>query len=147
MSLIAQTSRPEPSLNETTRVEAPSSTKKLTSKPPAPSQHMKQRVVRYLFVYVSLVMVLTGVRFMTSKYARQLADLQTQSSLLERQSAQLHRDISSLESPARVRAWAEAHGMVPYVSGSFNFVKLDSLPGVADVPKPKNKVTVETQWR
>jgi hypothetical protein len=90
---------------------------------------------------------LTGVRFMTASHARQLSDLQDQVSQLKRQSAQLHRDISSLESPARVRAWAIEHDMIPYSSGSFDFKKLEPLPTVQNLPKPVQKVKVETLWR
>jgi cell division protein FtsL len=143
MSLIAETSRPEVKA-------APRATPKTKPKgtPSSPqTQLMKQRAIRYLFYYVGLLVVLTGVRFATASHARQLTDLQDQVSQLKRQSAQLHRDISSLESPARVRAWAVEHDMVPYSSGSFLFKKLESLPAVQDLPKPAQKVKVETLWR
>ncbi len=142
MSLIAETSRPE--------VKAtPRESKSKTPKPlPSPqTKLMKERVIRYSFYYVALLIALTGVRFLTASHARQLGDLQAQASQLERQSAQLHRDISSLESPARVRAWAVAHDMIPYSSGSFLFKQLEPLPAVQDLPKPAQKVKVETLWR
>ena len=144
MSLIAETTRPEPSLKAAPRVSL-----QTVAKPPqAPaSRVMKQRLIRYLFCYVALLTLLTGVRFLTANHARQLSNLQEQANLLKRQNAQLHRDISSLESPARVRAWAVAHEMIPFSSGSFDFVKLESLPPVKDLPQPKKKVRVETQWR
>jgi hypothetical protein len=142
MSLIAETSRPE--VKVAPRVSPQTPTKRLQT--PAP-RLMKERVIRYLFYYVALLMILTGVRFLTAGHARQLSELQDQASQLKRQSAQLHRDISSLESPARVRAWAVAHDMIPYSSGSFDFIKLEPLEAVKDLPKPKQKVKVETQWR
>jgi cell division protein FtsL len=142
MSLIAETSRPE--VQTAPRVSK-SKSQKLIQSPQ--SRFMKERVIRYSFYYVALLIALTGVRFITANHARQLNDLQDQASQLERQSAQLHRDISSLESPARVRAWAVAHDMVPYSSGSFVFKQLEPLPAVQDLPKPAQKVKVETQWR
>ena len=144
MSLIAQTSRPETSSKPASRASGQTGLK--PDQTPQP-RLMKQRLIRYLFCYVALLMLLTGVRFLTASHARQLSDLQEQANVLERQSAQLHRDISSLESPARVRAWAVAHDMIPFSSGSFDFVKLESLTPVNDLPKPNQKVRVETQWR
>ncbi len=142
MSLIAETSRPE--------VQAAPRVSKNKSQKPSQSPQtrlMKERVIRYSFYYVALLIALTGVRFLTASHARQLGDLQDQASQLERQSAQLHRDISSLESPARVRAWAVAHDMVPYSSGIFDFKQLEPLPPVQALPKPAQKVKVETLWR
>jgi hypothetical protein len=138
MSLIAETSRPE--------VEAAPRVSKTKSQKPRQlpqTRLMKERVIRY----VALLIALTGVRFVTASHARQLGELQDQASQLKRQSAQLHRDISSLESPARVRAWAVEHDMVPYSNGSFLFKQLQPLPAVQDLPKPAQKVKVETQWR
>jgi cell division protein FtsL len=142
MSLVTETSRPEVKV-------APRAPRQTTQKPVQSPQTrlMKERVIRYLFYYVALLVILTGVRFLTASHARQLSELQDQASQLKRQSAQLHRDISSLESPARVRAWAVEHGMVPYSSGSFDFRKLEPLQAVQDLPKPKQKVRVETKWR
>jgi hypothetical protein len=142
MSLIAETSRPEVQT-------APRVSKSKTQQPlQAPQTRlMKERLIRYSFYYVALLIALTGVRFITASHARHLSDLQDQASQLMRQSAQLHRDISSLESPARVRAWAVAHDLVPYSSGSFVFKQLEPLLGVQDLPKPVQKVKVETQWR
>jgi hypothetical protein len=142
MSLIAETSRPE--VKTEPRVSSKVGSKQLQLPQP---RLMKERVIRYSFYYVALLIALTGVRFVTSSHARQLSDLQDQASQLKRQSAQLHRDISSLESPARVRAWAVAHDMVPYSSGSFLFKQLEPLQAVQDLPKPAQKVKVETLWR
>jgi cell division protein FtsL len=142
MSLIAETSRPEVQT-------APRESKTKIPKPIQSPQTrlMKERVIRYSFYYVALLIALTGVRFVTASHARQLNDLQDQASQLKRQSAQLHRDISGLESPARVRAWAVTHDMVPYSSGGFDFKQLEPLPAVQDLPKPAQKVKVETLWR
>jgi cell division protein FtsB len=142
MSLVTETSRPE----VTTEPRVPSQTIQKPVQSPQ-TRLMKERVIRYLFYYVGLLVILTGVRFVTASHARQLTELQDQASQLKRQSAQLHRDISSLESPARVRAWAVEHGMVPYSAGSFDFRKLEPLQAVQDLPKPTQKVKVETQWR
>ena len=142
MSLIAETSRPEV---KTVPRATPSKTKKPLQSPQ--TRLMKERVIRYSFYYVALLIALTGLRFLTASHARQLGDLQDQASQLKRQSAQLHRDISGLESPARVRAWAVAHDMVPYSSGSFQFKQLEPLQPVQDLPKPAQKVKVETLWR
>jgi hypothetical protein len=142
MSLIAETSRPE--VQAAPRVSKSKSQKPIQS---PQTRLMKERVIRYSFYYVALLIALTGVRFVTANHARHLSELQDQASQLKRQSAQLHRDISSLESPARVRAWAVAHDMVPYSSGSFLFKQLEPLPAVQDLPKPAQKVKVETKWR
>ncbi len=142
MSLIAETSRPEV---QTVPRAPKSKSQKLVQAPQ--TRLMKERVIRYSFYYVALLIALTGVRFVTANHARQLNDLQDQASQLKRQSAQLHRDISSLESPARVRAWAVGNDMVPYSSGSFVFKQLEPLPAVQDLPKPVQKVKVETLWR
>jgi cell division protein FtsL len=142
MSLIAETSRPE--VKTQARVLSKVAPKQVQS---PQTRLMKERVIRYSFYYVALLIALTGVRFVTASHARHLSDLQDQASQLKRQSAQLHRDISSLESPARVRAWAVAHDMVPYSSGSFVFKQLEPLPAVQDLPKPIQKVKVETLWR
>ena len=144
MSLIAETSKSANTQSTPKLKTAPRVSQQVQKPQP---RLMKQRLIRYLFCYVALLMLLTGVRFLTASHARQLSDLQEQANVLERQSARLHRDISSLESPARVRAWAVAHDMIPFSSGSFDFVKLDSLTPVKELPKPNQKVRVETQWR
>ena len=144
MSLIAETSQPANTQSTPNLKTAPRVSQQVQKPQP---RLMKQRLIRYLFCYVALLMLLTGVRFLTASHARQLSDLQEQANVLERQSAQLHRDISSLESPARVRAWALEHDMVPYSGGSFLFKQLEPLPAVQDLPKPAQKVKVETLWR
>jgi hypothetical protein len=40
-----------------------------------------------------------------------------------------------------------SHAMVPSSSGSFLFKQLEPLPAVQDLPKPTQKVKVETLWR
>ena len=64
MSLIAETSRPEVQ-------KVSDKTKTKPSKPMQSPQTrlMKERVIRYSFYYVALLIALTGVRFVTASHA------------------------------------------------------------------------------
>ena len=108
---------------------------------------MRERVVKYLTYYVALVAVLLVVRFATRGSELQLRDLTQQAETLVTQSSQLRRDISKLESPARVREWAVQNKMRPFSTASMTTSTLEPLQAVPEVAVVAEKLKVDTQWR
>jgi len=108
---------------------------------------MRERVVKYLTYYVALVAVLLVVRFATRGSEGELQDLTQQAETLVTQSSQLRRDISKLESPARVREWAVRNKMRPFSTASMTTATLEPLQAVPAVAVVSEKLRVDTQWR
>lgn len=108
---------------------------------------MRERVVKYLTYYVALVAVLLVVRFATRGSELQLQDLTQQSETLVTQSSQLRREISKLESPARVREWAVQNKMRPFSTGDMTTETLEPLQTVLEPAVVTEKLKVETRWR
>lgn len=112
---------------------------------------MKERVVKYLTYYVGLVAVLLVVRFATWGSETELQGLTQQAETLVTQSSQLRRDISKLESPARVREWAVQNKMRPFSTASVTTATLEPLQAVpaavAAAAVVAEKLKVDTQWR
>lgn len=108
---------------------------------------MRERVVKYLTYYVALVAVLLVVRFATRGSEGELQDLTQQAETLVTQSSQLRRDISKLESPARVREWAVRNKMRSFSTASMTTATLEPLQAVPAVAVVAEKLRVDTQWR
>ena len=108
---------------------------------------MRERVVKYLSYYVALVAVLLVVRFATRGSEDELRDLTQQAETLVTQSSALRREISKLESPARVREWAVQNNMRPFSTASVTTATLEPLLAVPVVAVVNEKLKVDTQWR
>ena len=108
---------------------------------------MRERVVKYLTYYVALVAVLLVVRFATRGSEAELRDLTQQAETLVSQSSQLRREISKLESPARVREWAVQNQMRAFSTASVTTATLEPLRAVPEVAVVNEKLKVDTRWR
>ena len=108
---------------------------------------MRERVVKYLGYYVALVAVLLVVRFATRGSEAELRDLTQQAETLVTQSSALRRDISKLESPARVREWAVQNKMRPFSTAPMQTLDLEPLQAVPVVVVVTEKLRVDTRWR
>ena len=108
---------------------------------------MRERVVKYLGYYVALVAVLLVVRFATRGSESELQDLTQQSETLVTQSSQLRREISKLESPARVREWAVQNKMRPFSTAPMETASLEPLKVVPAAEVISQKLRVDTKWR
>ncbi len=108
---------------------------------------MRERVVKYLTYYVALVAVLLVVRFATRGSEEELQNLTQQSETLVTQSSELRREISKLESPARVREWAVQNKMRPFSTASMTTAPLEPLQTVPEPTVITEKLKVETKWR
>ena len=108
---------------------------------------MRERVVKYLTYYVALVALLLIVRFATRGSELELQALTAQAQTLVTQSSQLRREISKLESPARVREWAVQNKMRPFSTANMTTTDLQPLQAVPQVAVVAQKLKVETKWR
>ena len=108
---------------------------------------MRERIVKYLSYYVALVAVLLVVRFATRGSEAELRDLTQQAETLVTQSSQLRREISKLESPARVREWAVQNKMRPFSTAPMETASLEPLSVVPAAEVISQKLRVDTKWR
>lgn len=108
---------------------------------------MRERVVKYLTYYVALVALLLVVRFATRGSEEGLQNLTQQAETLVTQSSQLRREISKLESPARVREWAVQNKMRPFSTANMTTATLEPLQAVPEPAVVTEKLKVETKWR
>jgi hypothetical protein len=108
---------------------------------------VRERLVKYLYYYVAMVAVLLVVRVATSGSEAELRDLSQRADELTAEGSQLRRQISGLESPARVREWAVQNRMKPFSAVTVEDAKLEGLQPVKEEPVPARKLEVTTQWR
>jgi hypothetical protein len=108
---------------------------------------IRDRALRYLSVYVALLVVLAGSRFLTQHTYGNLQALVDREDALVYRKAQLTREIDALESKARVRDWATKNEMIPWSTAKRQFAKLEGLTAPLPIPSLNPKVKVITQWR
>jgi cell division protein FtsL len=108
---------------------------------------VRERVVKYLTYYVALVAVLLVVRFATRGSEVELQDLTQQAESLVTQSSTLRREISKLESPARVREWAVQNKMRPFSTAALTTSDLEPLLAITEPAVITEKLKVATRWR
>lgn len=106
------------------------------------------RAQRYLAIYVALLVALAAGRYATRATYPELRALRDQEQALIQRRASLKLDVARLESPARVRAWAEKNGMVPWTSGApREFAMLGGLQDPPPLPVASDSIEMRTQWR
>ncbi len=107
----------------------------------------RARAVRYLLIYVALVVALISVRASTSGVRPALREAQQQEQTLITQRDNLALQLQALETPQRIGEWARANGMQLFAVAPKSTADLTGLP---DVPLPTpapRRVEVKTQWK
>lgn len=105
------------------------------------------RAQRYLAIYLALVLALVASRYLTRDTYPALRALRDQEAALVQRRASLNLDVARLESPARVRAWAEQNQMVPWSKAPRDFAALGELPDPPSSPPATGTVEMRTRWR
>lgn len=108
---------------------------------------MTERIQRFMVFYALVVLVLVGVRFVTRDSEKLLSDLDKERTELIFERTQLELQLSNLESPARVRRWAFDNNMIPFSSSAALQLEFKPFAAKAPAATPKQKLTVETEWR
>lgn len=108
--------------------------------------NLKARTHKFLFVYVVLLCGLAATRYVTRDTYPNLIQLEQERDRLMDRQAELRREVDSLEGVARVRAWANANGMIPWTIAPH---ETNVLPSLTEAPVPANgqRIEVRTQWR
>lgn len=107
----------------------------------------RARAVRYLLIYVALVVALVSVRASTSGVRPDLRAAQLREQTLITQRDNLALQLQTLETKQRIMAWAVANGMelsATAVKGSADIQGIPEAPAAA--PQPRT-VEVVTQWK
>ena len=108
--------------------------------------NLKARTHKFLFVYVALLCGLAATRYVTRATYPNLIQLEQERDRLMDRQAELRREVDSLEGVARVRAWANANGMIPWTIAPH---ETNNLPSLTETPAPTTgqRIEVRTQWR
>jgi hypothetical protein len=108
--------------------------------------NLKARTHKFLFVYIALLCGLAATRYVTRETYPNLIQLEQERDRLMDRQAELRREVDSLEGVARVRAWANANGMIPWTIAPH---ETTSLPSLTETSASSNaqRIEVRTQWR
>jgi hypothetical protein len=108
--------------------------------------NLKARTHRFLFIYVLLLGGLAATRYVTRDTFPNLIRLEQERDRLMDRQAELRREVDSLEGVARIRAWANANGMIPWTIVPH---ETNTLPTLQEPSAPANatRIEVRTQWR
>ncbi|GGR91236.1 hypothetical protein [Deinococcus sedimenti] len=107
----------------------------------------RARAVRYLLIYVALVVSLVSVRASTAGVRPALREAQTREQTLITQRDNLSLQLQTLESRPRIIAWAKANGMELSAVASKGAADIAGVPEAAHVPAAPRTVEVRTQWK
>ncbi|PNY83080.1 hypothetical protein CVO96_14290 [Deinococcus koreensis] len=108
------------------------------------------RAVRYLLIYLALLVTLVSVRALTYDVRKNLRDAQFREGQLISQRDSLSLDVQSLESLQRVRNWAFANGMRRFAEATKVTQDIaPPRPPAASMLPPTSPRTVEVkiQWK
>lgn len=110
----------------------------------------RNRAVRYLLIYLALLVTLVSVRFLTQNVRPELRAAQLREGQLISQRDTLSLEVQSLENLQRVRDWAFANDMRRFAEA--NKVTQEIVPPRPPVPSmlaPTSPRTVEVkiQWK
>lgn len=110
----------------------------------------RARAVRYLLIYIALVVALVSVRSGTSGVRPALREARDREGQLITQRDNLALQLQALENPQRVRDWAFANGMrrvadAPKDVQTFPVQKVnDAVPGMGAA---QPTLEVRTEWK
>ncbi|GHF57507.1 cell division protein FtsL [Deinococcus metalli] len=108
------------------------------------------RALRYLLIYLLLLVALVAVRYLTKDVRTTLKTVTDREARLTAERSTLAVEVQSLSNGQRVREWAFANGMHRFaeaekVTQPIPTPKPAAVP--AAVPSPRRTVEVRTQWK
>lgn len=107
----------------------------------------RARAVRYLLIYVALVVALVSVRASTSDVRPALREAQGREQALVTQRDNLILQLEALETPQRIFEWARGNGMVLYAAAPKDTAEIAGIPEAPTPTAPVRTVEVTTQWK
>lgn len=110
----------------------------------------RNRAVRYLLIYLALLVTLVGVRFLTQNVRPELRAAQLREGQLISQRDTLSLEVQSLENLQRVRDWAFANDMRRFAEATKVTQEIaPPRPPVPSMLPPTSPRTVEVkiQWK
>lgn len=105
------------------------------------------RAVRYVLIYLLMVLTLVIVRGATQHIRPELRAAQAREAELNTQRDTLALQLQSLENPQRLRTWAFANGMRRFTDADKVTESIAPLPSARVPVVPARKLEVKTQWR
>ncbi|PTA66990.1 hypothetical protein [Deinococcus arcticus] len=107
----------------------------------------RARAVRYVLIYLALVLVLVTVRALTSDVRPALRAAEKREAALITQNANLTVQLQTLENQRRLKDWAQARGMrlvavAPKATATFT-----PLPPAPGRPAAARTLEVKTLWK
>ncbi|WP_221089178.1 hypothetical protein [Deinococcus aquaedulcis] len=107
----------------------------------------RARAVRYVLIYLALVLVLVTVRALTSNVRPALRAAEKREAALITQNADLTVQLQTLESQRRLKDWAQAHGMRLLAVTPPNKATFTPLPPAPRRPSAARTLEVKTLWK
>ncbi|GGS16948.1 hypothetical protein [Deinococcus knuensis] len=105
------------------------------------------RAVRYVLIYLLMVVAMVTVRGATQHIRPELRAAQAREAELTTRRDTLALQLQSLENPQRLRSWAFANGMRRFTDANKVTETIAPLPSVRVPVSPERKLEVKTQWR
>ena len=105
------------------------------------------RAVRYVLIYLLMVVTLVIVRGATQHIRPELRAAQVREAELTTQRDTLVLQVQALENPQRLRSWAFANGMRRFTDADKVTETIPPVPSVRVPGVPEHKLEVRTQWR
>ncbi|GGL05525.1 hypothetical protein [Deinococcus radiotolerans] len=107
----------------------------------------RARAVRYLLIYVALVVALVSVRASTSEVRPGLRAAQLREQTLITQRDNLALQLQTLETKQRIMAWAQANGMELSATAVKGSADIQGIPDAPAVAPQTRTVEVVTKWK
>ncbi len=105
------------------------------------------RAVRYVAIYLLMVVTLVIVRGATQHIRPDLRAAQVREAELTTQRDTLVLELQALENPQRLRSWAFANGMRRFTDADKVTQAIPPVPSVPAPVVPEHNLEVRTQWR
>ncbi|MFN4249381.1 MULTISPECIES: hypothetical protein [unclassified Deinococcus] len=105
------------------------------------------RAVRYVLIYLLMVLALVTVRAATQGVRPALKEAQAREAALTTQRDDLALQLQVLENPQRLRDWAFANGMQRFTDAAKETGKIGGVKAAAPAPAAPRRVEVSVQWK
>lgn len=108
------------------------------------------RALRYLLIYLLLLVALVTVRYLTRDVRATLVEAGKREQALSREREVLALDVQSLSNVQRIRDWAFANGMHRFAEATKTSQTIPApraIPTPAVPTSPPRRVEVKTQWK
>ncbi|GAA0517182.1 hypothetical protein [Deinococcus depolymerans] len=105
------------------------------------------RAVRYVLIYLLMVVTLVTVRAATQQVRPALREAQAREAVLTTRRDDLAIELQTLENPQRLRDWAFANGMQRLTDAAKVTEKIGGVRPVPAPAAPERRVEVSVQWK